>query len=150
MDPSSTPISDEAHYRRQIDYIFKAFTEEQMPTVAAAVCLTCLFPIGGQDEETAYRSAMTLVLQDLAEFPDRREKIAGWLVNRVLDTWHEIRTGEEVMAAAEALQSRGHVVAFDPEARSRSTAEAPIRAMTFWTRHRACKPLCLSGSAPPV
>jgi len=110
----SGSVSEEAHYRRQIDYILNAFLEERMPLLGAAVCLTCLFPTGDQDWDDGCRGAMTMVLHDLAEFPQKVDKIAGWLVNRILDTWHDIQTGKEVMAAAEALQGRGHQIRFDP------------------------------------
>ena len=105
----------EADFRRQIDYVLGAFVDGSMPTVAAAVCLTCLFPAGDEAWQDGCRAAMTMLLQDLAEFPEKKDKIAVWLVNTILNNWHEVRTGEEVMAAAGALQSRGRVIVFDPD-----------------------------------
>ena len=111
----SAANSDEARYRSRVDSILKAFAEEGMQTNTAAACLASLFPIASETEETGFRGAMTMLLQDLAEFPESRAKIAAWVVNTILNTWHQIRTGEEVIAAATALQCRGHVIIFHPD-----------------------------------
>ena len=105
-------IWEELTYRQVVVLVVDGFLAGDMPTESAARTLTNLFPAGEADWHAGCCATMTMILQDVAEHAAKRDKIVAGIVAMIVETWHEVRTGESVMAAAAALVAQGRTVLY--------------------------------------
>ncbi len=105
-------IWEELTYRQVVVLVVDGFLAGDMPTESAARTLTNLFPAGEPDWHAGCCATMTMILQDVAEHAAKRDKVVTGIVAMIVETWHEVRAGESVMAAAAALEAHGRTVMY--------------------------------------
>lgn len=105
-------VTNELRTRQLIEFIVDGFLGRDFKLAAAAAGLAAQFPPGDLTWETSCQAMMTMVLQDMAEYPGQKRKFVDAVLKMILDTWHEIDTGKAVLMALDGLKARGRVVKF--------------------------------------
>lgn len=102
------------HFRMQVEDVLDGYCAGRTTVMMVIPAFMCMLPIARDEAANAYRTKLTMILQDLSENLAERKAAEDLLVNMIVEERDQRDILPEILNAIEALKAQGVEISVEP------------------------------------